>query len=264
MPTSATSTVLNFGNGGIYSTNVGGPTISNAEPIRIATITEASANYTKKGVGLKGNYEFFEDMASADAELKGDFTTGRLDANALNQMLFADQYAAGANLLRDFKDTYTASAVGSPPTAGTFTVAPPNSGTWVSDLGLWYATPTNNNSFSQLQFLSSGTPSQGQYTVSNGEYTVSVADAGKSFIVSYVYSITGGHTLSITNQLMGNNRPVVKLYFAMPYSGDNDLIVNTARITGMMIPEKRDDYTYYKFSWEAYGVGTVFQFCESV
>jgi hypothetical protein len=86
------------------------------------------------------------------------------------------------------------------PSAASFTVAPTNSGTFVQDLGVYYAT-------TGVPLMAvSAAPALGQYvpaTSASAHYTFASADANASVNINYDWTGTGGDTVTISNTSAG-------------------------------------------------------------
>jgi hypothetical protein len=248
------SDFIQFGAGYIYGLAVGGTESSVVIPGYFATIESASVDISVTVKELRGAFEDAEDLASASRKITGKITTGRINLSTINQLLFADTFATGATAISNLETQVVPSSP-----AGVVTVT--NSATWTADLGVFY-TGTRQ----QLSPVSIGTPLQGQYKVVAGQYTFAVADEGTSVSISYEYTTTTGHTLTLNNKIMGSSRPVFACYFSMPYNGNNDLTLFWCRATKLNIPEKREDYCVLdiEFMAGANPAGHVLQWCSSV
>src|SRR5208282_2113118 len=263
VPPNATSTFIEFGAGYIYGLNLGSsygaaPTL--ITPGKFITIQDASVDFAYTVKELNGATEFPEDLASASKKITGKITTGRVDLNLLNQLVYADLFATGENAIANVE----AHTIGASPTD---TVTVTNGMTFVQDLGVWYASQFSGNNPIQLQSVATS-PAQGQYVpgaANTGTYTFNGADAGQALLISYEYSLTSGHSLTVTNKLMGSGRPVFQAYFSMPYQGTNDLILYYCRATSTKIPLKREDYTILEidFMAAANASGNVAQWCSA-
>lgn len=258
------STQIQFGAGYVYGLNLGssyGAAPSLIVPGRFITIQDSSVDMTFTVKELLGATEFAEDLASASKKITGKITTGRIDLNLLNQLVFADVFNTGeieaiANL-----EPHTIA------TSPTDTVQVTNNTTFVQDLGVFYANQFNGNNAIQLVPVASS-PAQGQYVVNpaTGTYTFNGADAGQAVLISYEYTATSGHSLTMTNKLMGSGRPVFSIYFSQPYNGNNDMLIYYARATKLNIPQKREDYLILEIDWmaSANAAGNVFTWCSPV
>lgn len=92
-----------------------------------------------------------------------------------------------------------------PTTPFTNTVAPPNSGVFVSDGGVFYGANGLASDGKQLTPVAA-TPAEGQYTVSSlGAYLYAAADAGRLVKRNYVYSVAAiGSSVTSLNRESGS------------------------------------------------------------
>lgn len=258
------STQIQFGAGYVYGLNLGssyGAAPSLIVPGRFITIQDASIDMTFTIKELLGATEFAEDIASASKKITGKITTGRIDLDLLNQLVFADQFVTGQLSAIANLEQHTIAA------SPTDTVQVTNNTTFVQDLGVFYTGQFNGNNAIQLVPVASS-PAQGQYVVNptTGTYTFNGADAGQGVAISYEYTTTAGHTLTMTNKLMGSGRPVFSLYLSQPYNGNNDMMLFYCRASKLNIPQKREDYLILEvdFQCSANAAGNVFQWTSPV
>jgi hypothetical protein len=248
---------LQFGAGQAFANPLGGNlagavtgTTATTMPVRFLTLQDIDITIDQTLKELKGQYKFPDDVAPADMKITGKVGSGRFSLDALNQLAFADVYTAGETVVQ------AAALLTVPSTSPyTITITPPGSGVFSLDLG--------------VQYFSTGQPLQketsvsaiGQYSVSSGTYTFYSGDASAQVLISYTYTLTGGHTLTVNNQLMGYG-PVWELWLAEPYQGNNGVHLYNARFSKMGLPIKRDDYLITDFEFEAYpnAAGQVLQF----
>lgn len=133
----------------------------------------------------------------------------------------------------------------------TLTMAPPNTGTFVTDLGV---RDTNGNDYAAV----AAGPITGQYTVtSGGVYTFAAADEGKALLVSYEYaSSTSGIIVPLTNQLMGYS-PTFSVILLNDTKGSKlTLKLNSCTSDKLSVPFKNDDYAIADFGFTAQDDGT--------
>lgn len=266
IPAASTAPFITFGAGYIYGLNLGSAYSQNAPtlitPGKFITIQDANVDFTFTIKELLGATEFAEDIASASKKLTGKVTTGRIDLNVLNQLVFEDSFVTGQTAIANLE----AHSIGVSPTD---TVTVTNAASFVQDLGVFYTNITAGNDPVQLQSIGNNpSPAQGQYAVNpaTGVYTFNGADAGQAVQISYTYTLTSGHSLTVNNRVMGSGRPVFSMYLSMPYQGTNDLILFYCRAASVKIPIKREDYCILEIDYQcsADNLGRVAEFCSSV
>jgi hypothetical protein len=113
--------------------------------------------------------------------------TAQINGRLLNQILYGSAITTGSqNLARDV--AFSVPAV--PPY--TFTAS---LGTFLQDLGIQYSAT------GEPLVPVVGPPAQGQYSLdtSTGIYTFSAADVSQALVANYLYSLTTGNQLALTN-----------------------------------------------------------------
>jgi len=252
MSTTNTQTdTLWFGAGYVYGLATSGGTlgtpVSLIQPGNFATVQEASVDITVAIKELRGATEDPEDTRSASRKITGKITTGRINLSQLNDFVFGEGVTEGSVATMSF-EAHNA-GVASPPTA-TLVITPPSSGVFLMDLGVWYAGTRN-----QLEAVSTAPSAAGTYkcAATTGTYTFFSSDEGTAILVSYRYTTTGGHTLDVTNQIMGNAvRPVLMAYLTNQAQGDNELVLYQCRASKIAMPIKREDYCILELDFQAF------------
>jgi hypothetical protein len=224
-----------------------GTPVSLIQPGNFATVQEASVDITVAIKELRGATEDPEDTRSASRKITGKITTGRINLSQLNDFVFGEGVTEGSVATMSF-EAHNA-GVASPPTA-TLVITPPSSGVFLMDLGVWYAGTRN-----QLEAVSTAPSAAGTYkcAATTGTYTFFSSDEGTAILVSYRYTTTGGHTLDVTNQIMGNAvRPVFMAYLTNQAQGDNELVLYQCRASKIAMPIKREDYCILELDFQAF------------
>jgi len=232
-----------FGGGFIYGIQQvapGGVAPSLLYPGQFSTIQEASVDISKTVKELRGVYEDPEDLADASRKITGKVTSGRININQLNNLVFGEP--GGTNFI-----TGTTKVVDNE--AGTVNgsnqVIVVNSGVFLEDLGVTYA-----GTREQLIPVSS-VSSQGQYSVASGVYTFNAADSAAKVLISYRYTSASGHSLSVNNLLMGNQRPSFSVLLTNQYDGDNELLLYYCKATKVSMAIKTEDYVHLEMDFMA-------------
>jgi hypothetical protein len=154
-----------------------------------------------------------------------------------NQIFFADVSTTGGV-------TVAADEPHSIPAGTPFTIliAPPSTGTFSTDLGVFNA--TTGLPYTRV----ASTPATGQYSVnqSNGTYTFAAADEGLAITISYSYTTTTGATYQVNNQNLGYG-PQIEMFLVetyKPVSGLYSVIhLYAAKVNKISIGNKRVDYS---------------------
>lgn len=234
--------MFQFGIGDVFGVPTGGNLATPSYPQFFGTLQEASVEFSQKLVELMGQNKFPDDVAPSDMKVTGKAGFARLEPDIYNALYFAETMATGMDAVSS-RELHTLT---SSPFTATVAITPPDSGTFKKDLGVLYA--SNLKPF----IRDSTTPTAaGHYSISNGTYTFYSADAGLGVLISYVYTLTTGQTLTVTNHLQGYG-PVFEMYLMMPYQGTNGLHLYACRSSKMSAPMKRDNYTISDFEFEAF------------
>lgn len=179
-------------------------------PTELMSISDISLEFSRDSKTLTGTKAFAEVAALGKGKCSGKGTINTYNAIAINRLLGnMGTITAGQRLW--IQEPFTLAA-GTP----SYTVA--NAANFYKDLGVQDASvPTNVNPFE----WAASTPAAGQYSLdgtTKGKYLFNAADAtaGKSGIVSYIYTATdGGSVIALNNPTMA-----VAQYFAMFLHGN--------------------------------------------
>jgi hypothetical protein len=149
-------------------------------------------------------YQYPDDVAVGKKKITGKAQLGALDLMLLNQIFAANAVAAGIVDVQ-WNEAHTV------PTSSSYNVVVTNSTHFLNDYGVVYAA-------TGLPLLpTTGSPTQGQYSVSGGTYTFSSADASAAVLISYTWTnSTTGSTYTLSQQLMGTS-PTFDLVVIAPY-----------------------------------------------
>lgn len=239
--------MINFGVGKLIAvpTNLAdGTAIANPTPVVLGTMQDVSLDLSVELKTLYGSrrYPIAVGQGKGKTSIKAKYA--EIDGGILGGLFFGKTDTAG------IKAAVFDSAGAIPATPGpyTLTVAPPGSGTFVSDLGVMDAVTG-----AQLSRVAAA-PATGQYSVSNaGVYTFAAADQGKAVKISYEYSAaTGGKVWTITNETMGYT-PSFTLLLQNGYQGKNLVVKLNRCVSGKLtLPLKNDDFAIYDFDAEAF------------
>lgn len=238
---------LGFGAGilyGIQTQDATGTAVANGTPVQFGALQDISADISFEEKMLYGAYQ----MPIAVGRGKGKFSLKAKTANIMGTV-FSDLFfgAGGSNSIKDVVANFAASVPASTPWQ--VTIAPPNSGTFVSDYGV-----LNANTGLPLKKVATG-PAAGQYSVTaGGVYTFASADANTPVLISYEYSATStsARVVTMTNQLMGY-APTFKCALDTAFGGKSlTLVLNSCVSTKLSLPFKNDDFMVPEFEFSAF------------
>lgn len=173
--------------------------IANTPPVQFGVCKDVSIDFSRKIEKLVGQLQVPVALGAGELEITGKISWARIGFSEFNNLFFGQSGAAAGMRLT----TNAPGVAGSVPASSTYTVTPtvPASGTFVEDMGVYYAA-------TGTQLTPSASASGiGIYSVNNGTgvYTFNVADASANLIFFFDYTVaTGGTEVTLSNQLMGS------------------------------------------------------------
>jgi hypothetical protein len=234
-----------FGVGTLFATAThaaDGSALATATPVQFGTLQEVSGEISFEEKKLYGSRQFPVAVGRGKGKMDFKAKTANLTGQILADLVFGVPITNG---IKDVTSFATAIPAASPYTV---TIAPPSSGTFVSDQGV-----IDVAAGSPMKRVSSA-PATGQYSVSAaGVYTFAAADTGKSIAVSYEYSATdaSAQVIQITNQQMGY-APMFKAALDLSYQGKSmTLVLNRCSSSKLSLPFKADDFVVPDFDFSA-------------
>lgn len=241
-----------FGAGNMYITQLQdawGNSIANPTPLPLMVLQEGSIDMSADAKELYGQNQFAAAVARGKAKLSVKVKPARIYAALWNALFFGQTLTSG--LLAIQTDT-TGAAI--PATPYKITVTPPNSGTFVADMGVISAT-------GYPMTCVTGTPATGQYAVTTGGvYTFAAADTGKTVFINYEYTVASANaalaqTQNVMNLPMGY-APQFKADLCISYQGKlTTFSIQQAVTTKMSIGFKNEDFAIPEFDFQAMDPG---------
>jgi hypothetical protein len=223
-----------------------GNAISNPSPVRLGACQELSLDFKGDIKPLYGQNQFALVIARGKVTVSGKVKGAQMNGKLLNTLFFGQGVTQGTQNAIYTDNTGTAV----PSTPYQITVTPPNSGTFVADMGV-----VNASGIPMTCVAAS--PATGQYTVSGaGLYTFAAADTGIVMFISYQYSVTStiATKIHVANLQMGS-APSFASYFVGTFQGKRALIKLYSVIAAslMALSTKIDDYSIpeYDFSGQS-------------
>lgn len=239
--------MINFGSGKLVAvpTNAAdGSVIAVPTPVVLGTMQDITLDLSVEIKTLYGakRYPIAVGQGKGKIEVKAKYAD--IDGGILGALFFGKDSAAG------IKAAVFDSASTIPATPFQVTVTPPNSGTYVADLGVM-----RTDTGVQLTRVAAGaTPATGEYKVSAaGQYTFAAADTGKPVAISYEYSAnTGGKVWTMTNDTMGYT-PSFSMLLQNEYDGKRIVCKLNRAVSGKLaLPFKNDEFAVYDFDAQAF------------
>lgn len=225
-----------FGTGTLIGTSAA----AGSSPLGFGALQNASVDFSFTTKPLFGQYNFALSVARGQGKIAIKAASAEISGLRYNQLFFDAALAAGMQ-------AFSVGEVHSVPAATPYTVTVTNSATFLDDQGVVYGATGL-----PLQLVT-GTPAQGQYSVSAGVYTFAAADASAPIYITYRYTVAAsGQTLTITNQLLGV-APTFALVFSMTYQGAQfNFKLNNCVSNKLTIATKLEDFMMPDFEAEAF------------
>lgn len=238
---------LVFGAGDMYGVplfDANGNAITNPTPIKIGAMQDMSLDFSGDLKELYGQNQFALASARGKVKISGKIKGAQIHAAMLNSLFFGQTVTAGTMV------SANSDLVGAliPATPFQITVVPPNTGTFVADLGVLDANQVPMTAVASA-------PAVGQYTVSGaGVYLFNTADTGKKVFINYSYTatISGSKKITVANMAMGA-APTFKAYMQTQYQGKRALVVLYAAIASKLnlLSTKLDDFSIPELDFTA-------------
>ena len=236
---------LGFGSGVLVGTptiDINGNAIANGTPTEFGILQDCGVDFSFDIKELFGTYQFPVAIGRGKGKIEGKAKFAQMSGLMLNNLVFGQGYTSIQ--LSQYKD-YTGTAIPTTPFQITPTV--PNSGTWLTDMGV-----TNASGRPMIKVVSG--PTTGQYSVAAGVYTFAAADVGLVMKINYQYTNTStiAKKLTIPNALMGY-APSFRVDLFIPYQGNSFVLtLNAATSKKMSFATKLDDFTIPELDFSAY------------
>lgn len=240
---------LGFGTGILTATalqNAAGVAVANATPVQFGTMQEVTGDLSFEEKLLYGAQQFPIAVGRGKGKLSFKAKTADIKGLILSDLFFGLPSTAGSRqAVNDFR------AIVPEDSPYTIEINPPNSGTYMSDLGV-----RDGETGLELK-KTSGTPAAGEYSVDeeDGIYLFHASAAEAPMLISYEYSAAGGKTIALTNQLMGQ-APVFKAHLNTSYLGKHLTLNLTNCVSNKFsLPFKSDDFMIPDFEFSAFADG---------
>jgi hypothetical protein len=257
--------VFQFGSGVVMATPVSGDLAANPTSLQAGTLQDISVDIGFDIKQLWGRYQFPDDVAKAKGKISGKIKFARFNGKLVNDLIFGQAMTTGqTKVALDVPFAVPATPFqATPNTSATATQYQiPAGGTYVSGghLGIRYA--ATGEPLTQVP----SAPATGQYTVTAaGQITFVVGDQAAAVLITFMYTIATGNSVTITNQLMGFG-PNFSLILMQQYGG-NQANLKLFRCTANKLtrPTKTEDYTIMEMDFESFAdaAGNVLSFFDA-
>ncbi len=215
-------------------------------PIELGVLQEVSIDFNVEKKELLGQNRFALLTVQAGGSVSGKCSYARFNAESFAALLGATK-ATGTKLVGG------GSAQVIPTTPYQLTITPPSSGTFSVDLGVTLV--GSSELYNAPMTRVTGTPTTGQYSMSNGVYTFAAADAGKSVIIDYEYTLATGNTITIPNPVIGSSYPF-QLWAKTVIESQQTIIKFPNVISGKLsLALKRGEFAMPDFDFDIFADG---------
>lgn len=239
--------LYNFGTGNLFArrTDIALPT-----PCQFGVIQDVQVSIDRTLKELMGQNQFPYDVAVGPGKITGSAKKGEFDVNMFNSLFFGQTLTSGASVQVSVNEAHNGAA--------TVTIVPPNSGTFVHDLGVRYAAGG---------LLTRGTAATGIYSVTEpgGVYTFGGTDVSGTppLLFSYSYTVTTAtmNEIVVANTLMGVG-PTFEMFLQLGYPNNAgtvnpfNLKLHACRSGKISLPLKNTEHTITDFEWQAFADGS--------
>lgn len=239
---------LIFGIGALWGTRTD---VANIGPNQFAILQDNMIDFSFELKELYSQLQFPVDIARGKGKI-----TGKAKMAQVYAALYADLFF-GAGVTQNLETNTAEGEQHTVPATGPYTFGVSNLTSFVSDLGVTYATGSNVGN--PLQFTS-GTvaPTQrGFYSLaSSGVYNFNSLDASALVAVSYTYTDNNGKTITLTSQFMGYTPTFSATFYqqrnTQGSTGQLTLLLTQCVSSHLSFPSRIDDYGIPDFDFMAF------------
>ena len=233
------SVQYHFGAGVLVGTN----TAANSTPQKFGTLQEVSVDMSFDVKRLMGSYQFPVDVGRAGGKVSGKAKLARVNGRLYNDLFLSTTagVTAGMTLTQDAESGTI------PGTPFQITIAPPNSGVFLRDLGVFFA--ATGLALKRV----AATPAVSEYSVneSTGVYTFNTGDTTKVVYITYDYTIATGYKFTLDNQPMGSVPYFALSLFNSRNSNGLHIRLNACVGSKLSFPFTNEDFMKHDFEFEA-------------
>lgn len=229
---------IQFGVGSLYGFVPG--TTTPVTPVQFGALQDVELDFSPSVKELMGQYQFPIAVGRGVSKVTGKAKFADINSHALATLHFNETPVTG--------QTITINNEAGTISADPFTVQVTNHTTFVDDYGVLNAL----TGVPYVKVATSATPTTGQYKVTSGTYTFASADTTLTVKISYSYTLAGGYTMTLNNQVLGV-APVFqvnlqKVYNLKYYS----CTLYQCMSSKLTLPFKLEDFTIAEFDFSAF------------
>jgi hypothetical protein len=210
-----------------------GNTIAVPTPIKFGTLSDTSIEFDRDIKELYGQNAFPVAAGGGKMKIAVKAKFAQISGRLFNDMFFGQGVTSGTQTAA--VEDLTGTAI--PSTPFQITVTPPNSGTYLRDLGV-----LDSNGVAMVRVASA--PTTGQYSIAGAIYTFAAVDVAKVVYISYAYTyaLATSKVLTINNLAMGT-LPVFGIDLSCRFQGKNAYFrLGQCAAKKLGFDPKQDDY----------------------
>lgn len=226
-----------FGTGtlwGAAANDAFGNVIASPTPVKFGTLSDVSLEIDRDIKELYGQNAFPVALGGGKMKIAFKSKFAQIAGRIFNDLFLGQGMTAGT--LTAANEDLTGTAI--PTTPFQITVTPPNTGTYLRDLGVLDANGV------PMQRVASG-PTTGQYSLAGAVYTFATADVAKVVYISYSYTYTlaTAKALNFNNIAMGTV-PIFGLDLSCRFQGKQAYFrLGQCVAKKLTFDPKQDDFT---------------------
>jgi hypothetical protein len=235
-----------FGTGTLWGAAIQdalGNAIATPTPVKFGTLSDVSLEIDRDIKELYGQLAFPVALGGGKMKMGVKAKFAQIAARIYNDLFFGQGLTAGTQTAV-FEDLAGQVIPGTP---FQITIAPPNAGTLIRDLGVLDANGV------PMQRVASA-PATGQYSSSPATYTFNTADVGKTVYISYVYTYALATAKAVTfNNIAMGTLPVFGLDLSCRFNGKQAYYrLSQCAAKKLSFDPKQDDYAMNDLDISAY------------
>lgn len=217
---------------------------ANATPQSFGTLQNVSLDISWTTKELFGQYNFPVAVGQGNCKITGKAASANIQAKLFNDIFFNGTLSTGETAVA-VRET------GTVPASTPWQITVTNGATFVEDLEVLDAT----TGLPLIKVASA--PTTGQYSVATGGvFTFASADAGKSVLISYSYTVAAsGQKLSLSQQLVGQ-APTFTLVLAGGYTASGSTLpglkLYSCTASKLSFATKMNDFAIPNFEFMAF------------
>lgn len=229
---------IQFGSGTLFG--VGNKVSPIQTPVMFGALQDVDVSFDATVKELFGQYQFPLAAARGTAKIACKAKFANINSQALGSLFFDEVPALGQQLI-------VINEAGLIPLTP-FEITVTHAAFFVKDYGVI-------NALTGLPFTRVVTPTvTGKYSVdeATGIYTFDTSDTGKDVKISYSWTTTGGHTITINNQLLGDT-PVFAVALQTVFNSKKFAVYfDQCTSTKLSLPTKLEDFMISEFDFSVF------------